>query len=184
MTEVLDGGFDKVTKNNVFFWGGVFSNWYPSPFKAKSFNGALIELEFNCQEQYMMFNKAMAFADLAAATDIMNESSPQKQKAIGRKVRNFNETHWEQYRWGLTMAGIYSKFLQNPDLYTILMSTGDREIVEASPYDDIWGIGMGSEDPNLLDRARWGQNLLGKQLTHARNWLRDTEQNKARRNVN
>ena len=174
MTEVLDGGFDKITKNNVFFWGGVFSNWYSSPFKAKSLNGTMVELEFNCQEQYMMFQKAMAFADLAAATNIMNETSPQKQKAMGRKVRNFDPAHWDQWKWKLTISGIYAKFLQNPDLYTILMSTGDREIVEASPHDDIWGIGMGSEDANLMDRARWGENLLGKQLTHCRDWMRGT----------
>lgn len=149
----------------VFFWNGPFSNWYPSKFTMNS-------IEFNCAEQAMMYMKAQLFDDAESTIKILNTRVPSEQKQLGKKVKNFSDAIWLEHREDLAHTFLYAKFSQNPELGKILTDTGDKTIVEASPYDKIWGIGMGIGDPNILNESKWdGLNLLGKTLMYVRNIL-------------
>lgn len=152
----------KVTDKYVLFWDGVFSNWYPSPMEI---NGT----KFNCVEQYMMYQKAMLFGDTETAALIMEARPPREQKALGRKVQNYNEQAWAEARLDIVTTGCTEKFLQNEELLEHLLRTQDKILVEASPYDKVWGIGLGEDNPLALNESTWqGQNLLGIALMQAR----------------
>lgn len=146
----------------TLFWGGPASQWHPSPFK-------LDGMDFNCAEQYMMFAKAVVFADYESMEKIMATDSPSTQKALGRKVKGFDKDVWEVGARSLVYAANWAKFTQNPDLWEWLKSTAGTTLVEASPYDKIWGIGLSEEDPRCLDRNLWqGTNWLGEVVTQVR----------------
>lgn len=155
-----------------FFWGGIYSNWYKSPFKIDI---AGVNIEFNCVEQYMMYSKAILFKDFEIAAEIMNCSNPRDQKALGKEVRNFDIKVWEEKRIYIVSKGIYAKFLQNEDLQKQLMQEDCKEFVEASPYDRIWGIGYSEKDA-LENIPYWGENLLGKIITDLRDSIVRIEQ--------
>lgn len=142
-----------------------FSNWYISDFEVKS-------VRFNCVEQFIMFCKAKLFGDEVTAGKIMLASHPRDQKALGRAVAGYDEAVWSERRGRIVSHGCYAKFSQNPALRETLLSTGNTILVEASPYDRIWGVGLAENDPRVLDPAQWkGQNLLGQCLTFARDKL-------------
>lgn len=144
-----------------FFWNGPFSNWYPSDF---TYNGIF----FNCAEQAMMYEKAMTFNDLEIAKLILKEPIPKYQKALGRKVKNFDPEIWDQIKYEKVKKIIHSKFTQNLHLLDLLVRNKGLEFVEASPFDRIWGIGFAEQ--NALDHIdEWGENLLGKILTELSN---------------
>lgn len=150
-----------------FFYSGPFSNWYPAKFTD------IKGIEFNCSEQYMMYYKAMLFDDAKIAETIMSSKHPMNQKALGRKVEGFDLSRWEQFAREIVWQGNYYKFTQNIPLYDILMSTGDKLLVEASPTDTIWGIGLDENNPLIHDRSNWrGTNWLGEVLTSLRDSLR------------
>lgn len=140
-----------------FFWGGIFSNWYPSTFEVDG-------VKFNCGEQYMMYQKAILFGDHNMAKEILLEKNPRNQKALGRKIKNFNADQWNAESYELVKRGLREKFLQNPDLLKYLRENKGRNIVEASPEDRIWGIGYANYDA-LHYISDWGENRLGKILT-------------------
>ena len=142
-----------------------FSQWYACSFRAA-------ELTFNCAEQYMMHGKAMLFGDAGVAAEVMAAAHPREHKALGRKVKKFDDAVWKREREAIVLAGNRLKFTQNPDLLALLLATRGTEMVEASPYDRIWGIGLAATDPKAQDPATWrGQNLLGKVLTQLREEL-------------
>lgn len=153
------------TDNYVFFWYGYLSQWHPSQFVVE---GTL----YNCAEQYMMHQKALFFEDYETALKILKTDHPKEQKALGRQIKNFNPIEWAAYCEPIVFVGNLCKFSQNPDLKKQLLSTGDKLLVEASPYDKIWGVGL-EENNELIDDAKnWkGQNLLGKVLTNVRSAL-------------
>lgn len=154
-----------ITDKYVFFWGGVCSQWYPSQF-------VINEQKFNCAEQYMMYKKALLFEDESVANAIMATFNPREQKALGRKVRGFDKDVWEAECKEYVYEANYAKFTQNPNLLEELESYGDREIVEASPEDKIWGIGLHETDPNILDKSKWqGTNWLGESIMRVREQL-------------
>ena len=139
-----------------FFWGGPFSNWYPSNFVVDG-------KTFNCGEQYMMYVKAMTFGDTEIAEEVMNTKNPRDQKKLGRKVRNYDDKVWAEVRFEKVKKGLKEKYAQDPFFKNYLEERKDKIIVEASPYDAIWGIGLSENDPNILEKKeKWGQNLLGK----------------------
>lgn len=145
-----------------FFWGGEFSQWYPSTF-------IIDEKSYNCAEQYMMEQKALYFNDRESAIKIMNTSDPREQKALGRKVKNFDADKWMEVCYDIVLKGNIAKFSQNEELLEVLRSTGNKEIAEASPYDKIWGIGLDEYNPLILDKKNWnGMNLLGKVIMEVR----------------
>lgn len=156
----------------LFFWGhtakaGVlgnecFSQWYDSPFVVR-------ELGYPTAEHYMMAEKARLFGDEHTAARIMASPHPAQVKKLGREVRDFDETKWKEHRFDIVAAGSYAKFSQNPSLKSHLLATGVRVLVEASPTDCVWGIGLAATDPRAREPKDWrGLNLLGFALMHAR----------------
>jgi len=151
-----------VTDDFVLFWHGPFSQWYPCQF---TLGGA----EYNCTEQYMMAKKALFFEDEQSWLKIMATDSPKIQKAVGRTVKNFDLEKWKDVCEEIVYKGNYAKFTQNDYLKSVILGTKDRTLVEASPYDKIWGIGLSETDPKALCPASWqGLNLLGISLMNVR----------------
>lgn len=121
----------------------------------------------------MMAGKARLFGDEEMLEKIMAASDPRTMKKLGRQVRGFDQAVWEQYKYALVLQGNVCKFSQNPALGQFLLSTGEQILVEASPYDRIWGIGLSATDPRAQDPRQWrGRNLLGFALTEVRDILR------------
>jgi ribA/ribD-fused uncharacterized protein len=142
-----------------------FSQWYRCVFTAG-------DDTFGCAEQYMMHGKALLFGDAAIAAEILAADHPRKHKALGRKVAGFDDVRWKAHRCDIVRAGNRAKFTQNPALLATLLATRGTTLVEASPYDRIWGIGLAATDARARDPKQWkGQNLLGAILTELRDEL-------------
>ena len=124
-------------------------------------------------EQYMMAEKAKLFNDSETLNLIMDEIDQKTIKDLGRMVKNFNSNIWDENKYNIVLKGNFAKFSQNNNLKEFLLSTNDSIIVEASPYDKVWGIGMKQDDKNILDVSKWkGENLLGFALMEVRDMLR------------
>ena len=184
--------FGYVVKNNLcLFQKGPLSNWYGAwegqngGFKANkrlgghSFREANDYFElvypsglihYNCCEQWMMAQKAMLFHDLESLKKIMMTSQPSQQKALGRKVKNYDQQTWDDEKFNIVLAGNIFKFGQNKDIKEFLMSFNKHTIfAEAAPWDKIWGIGLAPDDPKALDINTWeGENLLGVVISSIR----------------
>lgn len=148
----------------TFFWGKgtPFSQWKKSSFVHEG-------ITYNCAEQFMMYQKAKLFEDKVSMKAILETKDPKEQQEYGRKVSNFDFNLWDLCNEAIVYAGNYCKFTQNPELLKALLATKGTTLVEASPVDTIWGIGLAEDDPLALDRANWrGQNRLGKTLTRLR----------------
>ncbi|RWZ87234.1 MAG: NADAR family protein [Hydrotalea sp. AMD] len=155
-----------MNENYTFFWSGIFSQWYPSQF---TING----ITFSCAEQWMMYSKAKLFGDEETAQQILETINPKKQKELGRQVKNFDPIIWNNIARILVYQGNYAKFSQNAVLFEQLMNTDDTTLVEASPYDQVWGIGLGEEQAKITPPNLWrGKNWLGEVLTKLKNDLR------------
>lgn len=160
----------------VHFWGhspeadgsagrGCLSQWWPAPFTEDG-------RRFASAEHYMMAHKAWLFDDADAAKKILAAGHPGEAQALGRKVRGFDQTVWEAERFGIVVRGNLAKFGQHRDLSAYLRGTERRVLVEASPRDRIWGIGLGETDPLAASPSTWkGLNLLGFALMEARHKL-------------
>jgi ribA/ribD-fused uncharacterized protein len=143
-------------KEYVFFWGGLYSNWYRSKF-------TIDNVEYNCSEQYMMQQKALLFNDIESAKAIMATDNPREQKRIGRKIKNYDQKKWDDVKFETVKKGCRAKFEQNHLLKRQIILDRGKHIVEASPEDRVWGIGF-DEDNALANIDKWGENLLGKLL--------------------
>lgn len=158
-----------MTTKYTFFWQGVFSNWARSNF-------TLDGITFNTNEQYMMYKKAMLFNDTATAQLILKSSNPKECKALGRKVKGFDNVWWNDNCIEIVFRGAHAKFSQNPRLYNMLMNTGNSQLVEASPFDKIWGIGLDEETAKKTNPDDWpGTNWLGIILTDLREHFLEEE---------
>ena len=157
----------RITNEFVFFWQDedYLSNFYPSPFTIDG-------IEFSCNEQWFMYSKAKLFGDLSSMELILKETVPLKIKWLGRAVIGFEEQQWATHREDIMKVGLLEKFQQNSRLKSLLEATGTREIVEASPFDKVWGVGMAQDHPCIENRRKWkGQNLLGIALVKVREQL-------------
>ncbi len=160
----------------LFFWSGVkrkdgmitktcFSQWWRDPFTAC---GDV----YASAEHYMMAEKARLFGDLAIREQVLATKDPRKAKALGREVKNFDPVVWEQHRFDIVVAGNLAKFRAYPEQRAFLLGTGDQILVEASPQDRIWGIGLAEDDADAADPNKWqGLNLLGFALHQVRSQL-------------
>lgn len=149
----------------IFFWGGIYSQWYPSDFEIDG-------IEYNTAEQYMMAKKALLFKDFETHGRIMQEKNPAAQKALGRTVKGFDAEIWNKNCKKYVFDANFAKFSQNPILYDEIMGTGSKEFVEASPEDKIWGIGLHERDSLAWDKETWqGTNWLGEAITAVRTAL-------------
>lgn len=145
------------------FYGGPFSQWAPSRFVVDG-------VVYVCAEQYMMAQKARLFGDAEAHSGIMGTDNPLKMKmTYGRNVRGFDEAQWSVVSRDVVRTASLAKFTQNPALQAALVTTRGLTLVEASPTDIIWGVGLSEDDPAVHDRAQWrGTNWLGECLMDVR----------------
>jgi ribA/ribD-fused uncharacterized protein len=113
--------------------------------------------------------KAALFRDDATFRKMGADDSPKNQKALGRSVNNFDGDTWDKYCRDIVKMGNYLKFSQNGDLKKYIRDTGESLLVEGSPLDKIWGVGMRFDDPNINDERNWkGTNYLGECLMFVR----------------
>ena len=164
----------------LFFWGhtpkrpdevdrSCLSNWFPAPFEVDG-------VRYPTTEHYMMAGKARLFGDGEICEKIVAAPGPREAKALGRRVRGFRDELWVEHRSAIVVAGNLAKFSQNDALERFLRATESKVLVEASPRDRIWGIGMGERNENATDPRRWrGLNLLGFALMEVRAHLRGEE---------
>lgn len=152
-------------KNGMsLFWNGPYSQWHKCSFE---FDG----IRYNGTEQFMMAGKAHIFGDKASKFHIMKEKSPRKQKALGKFVENFVLDKWEPVCKDIVLLGNVLKF-SIPEFKQYLLEDPAEIIVEASPEDTIWGIGLGEEDPRAWNKETWqGKNYLGECLMDTRKFL-------------
>ncbi len=160
----------------LFFWGhrpqrdgrvgpGCLSQWWPQAFTIDG-------VSYPTAEHWMMASKARLFGDEASLRAVLAASSQGAAKAVGRQVRGFDEAKWQHERFGLVVAGNLAKFQQNSDLADFLNATVSKVIVEASPLDRIWGIGLAASHQDAPRPSRWpGLNLLGFALMNVRDAL-------------
>ncbi|CAM5588696.1 MULTISPECIES: NADAR family protein [Streptomyces] len=159
------------------FWGhaprrdgqlgaGCLSQWWPSPFTVGG-------IRYATAEHWMMAGKARLFGDAEAECRALAAATPAEAKIAGRLVRDFDERTWTEARFALVTEGSTHKFGSDPALRNFLLGTGERVLVEASPLDRIWGVGLPRDDERTGDPERWpGLNLLGFALMAARDRLR------------
>ncbi|HVK20308.1 MAG TPA: NADAR family protein [Actinokineospora sp.] len=157
----------------VLFWGHrplpdgrigkpCLSQWWPAEFVVDG-------TRYPTAEHFMMAGKARLFGDDAIAEKILATDSPREVKDLGRAVSGFDADRWTEHRYPIVVAGTYAKFSQNPALAGYLIGTGDKVIVEASPVDPVWGIGLAADHPDARTPAKWqGLNLLGQALMEVR----------------
>ncbi|MCM3134160.1 NADAR family protein [Paenibacillus polysaccharolyticus] len=148
----------------TFFWqtASPFSQWFKADFTVDG-------VQYTSAEQYMMHQKALLFGDQQIADKIMKTRSASVQKKLGRQVTGFDHTIWESECQRIVYEGNQAKFTQNEDLLAALLATQGTTLVEASPDDRIWGVGLAEEDPRIRNRKTWrGTNWLGEILTRLR----------------
>ena len=161
----------------VFFWGHVaragkqmkacLSQWFPCSFLVD-------DIYYNCAEQFMMAEKARLFHDEDVLQKIMQAYDPMEQKKLGRRVQGYNDALWKEHCFDTVVRGNIAKFSQNEKLRDFLLSTGDKILVEASPKDVVWGIGLDEESPDAINPRKWpGKNLLGFALMEVRDKVKD-----------
>lgn len=157
----------------LFFWGhhpkregdvdkSCLSQWWPVQFQMDG-------IVYPSAEHYMMAEKARLFGDESTRQRILTAASPGEAKSLGRQVAGFDEARWAAERVALVVRGNRAKFGQNPALAAWLRSTAPRILVEASPQDRVWGIGLAASHPDAENPRRWqGNNLLGFALMQVR----------------
>ncbi len=160
----------------LFFWGhtpamdgsvnsSCLSQWWKCRFEH---NG----LTFRSTEHWMMYQKALLFNDLAIAQQILDCHAPGEAKELGRKVTNFDNDIWNANRIQIVVEGNLLKFNQNDALRTFLLNTKQRILVEASPVDEIWGVGLSKDAKTIHNPHQWrGLNLLGFALMEVRDLI-------------
>lgn len=166
------------------FWGhhpakdgritkSCFSQWWMSSFCA-------MEQEYCCMEQYMMAQKALLFGDMETYQKILDSTNPKEIKSLGRQVKGFEQAVWDKVKYSIVLGGNYCKFSQNYTLRAFLLSTAEKILVEASPCDQVWGIGLSADAPDAENPLAWlGENLLGFALMEVRDELRRVTQNES-----
>jgi ribA/ribD-fused uncharacterized protein len=160
----------------LFFWGhqpsrsadvgqGCLSQWWEGDFTVDG-------VTYLSAEHWMMAQKARLFGDEKAFSRVVEAPHPRAAKGLGRQVRPFDEDTWVASRFEIVVRGNVAKFGQDPALRDYLLGTGRRILVEASPLDRIWGIGLHADDQRATSPSTWqGLNLLGFALMEARSEL-------------
>jgi len=160
----------------LLFWGhrspsggtvtkSCFSQWFDAPFDSGG-------NRYRTAEHFMMAHKAALFGDLEIRNEVLAADDPGKAKALGRHVKNFVEDVWVQHRWDIVVQANVLKFGQHDRLRRYLLGTAPKVLVEASPLDAIWGIGLSAQAPEATDPRKWkGLNLLGFALMEVRERL-------------
>ena len=165
----------------LFFWGhqpnkdgsigkSCFSQWWEASFEIEG-------ITYPTAEHYMMAEKARLFKNDEILQEILIATHPHDAKKLGRKVKNFSPDVWNEHKFDTVVKANYAKFSQDSDLKEYLLNTKDRIIVEASPVDPVWGIGMAADNPNIMNPEKWkGNNLLGYALMNVRDLIKEEKQ--------
>jgi len=157
----------KVTDTHIYFWNGTYSNWHPAKITYPSG-----EVFANTEQAFMWF-KAKHFGDTEMMAKILKTPNPRDVKKLGREVKGYDDAEWTAVRYGYMLAVNTLKFTLIEEYKKELLATGEKIIVEASPYDKVWGVGLLEDDPLILDEKNWqGENLLGKVCMTVRSQLR------------
>ncbi|RZJ64664.1 MAG: NADAR family protein [Flavobacterium sp.] len=161
----------------IHFWGhqpaasgiinqSCLSQWWNASFDADG-------QQYPTAEHYMMAGKAKLFNDYETLEEILKSETSNQAKSLGRKVKNFDPQLWDEQKYEIVKQGNLLKFSQNEEFKEFLLSTNDKVLVEASPYDTIWGIGMLETDQKAKNPVLWnGENLLGFALMEVRDLLK------------
>jgi ribA/ribD-fused uncharacterized protein len=162
------------TDTHIYFWGGMLSNFYPHNYTITSYDMGGEPLKFHSSEQQFMYFKARHFNDDEIAEKILQSKQASEAKKLGRQVKNFDEENWADFRFDYMIEADYCKFSSDKNLREYLtVDTGNKILVEASPFDTIWGVGLHFDNDLILDEKNWhGQNLLGEALMIVRDMLR------------
>jgi ribA/ribD-fused uncharacterized protein len=164
--DIIDCIFFWQTDKSRFLSKGCFSQWQTSIFVVEG-------TRYFCAEQYMMGQKAIAFNDPETFEKILSANHPKKIKSLGREVKNFDSNEWDKIKYAIVLNGNFYKFSQNEELLKVLISTGNKILVEASPFDNTWGIGLSEESELIGNSNCWkGQNLLGFALMEVRDEIK------------
>jgi ribA/ribD-fused uncharacterized protein len=155
---------EKVIDNHIFFFTGAsrLSNFHPAPFTVD-------DTRFINSEQYIQAKKSSLFKSPEVTAKIMASSNPGEMKRLTKNLPNFCQKTWEENAQEIAHTAILHKFQQNKNLLQYLISTGDKVLVEASPYDKWWGIGLDKDEKNILGKKMsWGKNVQGSILMRVR----------------
>jgi hypothetical protein len=162
----------------LLFWGHqpakdgtirstCLSQWWVAPFSHAG-------KEYRTAEHWMMAQKALLFGDAEIHARILAARTPGEAKKLGRAVRGFDPVVWDAQKFEIVVEGNVLKFSQNPAEKEFLLQTGERVLVEASPVDRVWGIGLAADHPDALYPEKWkGHNLLGFALMEVRKQLKN-----------
>lgn len=157
------------------FWGHAAAAEHPGPWVLSQWWEAPFEVDgvrYATAEAFMMAEKARLFGDAAALAAVLAAPHPSLAKKAGRLVTPFDEAVWSAHAYGVVVRGNVAKFGAHDDLRAYLLSTAPRVLVEASPRDRVWGIGLGPRNPAAHTPGAWrGRNLLGFALMDARERL-------------
>lgn len=154
------------TETHLFFYRHLLGQWHIHPFTVEG-------ITYNCPEQYMMYQKAVLFKDEDAAEKILHEEKPHNHQKIGRIVKNYSQNIWDNVKFDVIVAGNMARFREDELGRNFLFESDPLILVEASPTDLVYGVGLGENDPLILDENNWrGQNLLGKALMKVRTELK------------
>jgi ribA/ribD-fused uncharacterized protein len=175
LSKMASSSSEAPAEGTVYFWNpdgnnGYMSQWEPSPFTHEGITYATAEM-------WMMIQKAKLFKDDEIASQMAATTDPKIHKALGRKVRGYDGKIWDQQKLRIVEEGNWWKFTSGEraeELKVLLLATGEKELVEASPFDRIWGVGFGEKNADE-NRKRWGQNLLGIALMNVRKRIREEE---------
>jgi len=121
-----------------------------------------------------MYLKAEYFCDWETAEEIVDLGQiPKTAKDLGRKVKGYDEIEWSKVRENMMYKAISLKFASSLELQEKLLDTGNKILVEGTPFDPIWGVMIHWKDDAILDERNWkGQNMLGKVLMRVRQDLK------------
>ena len=153
------------------FWGNEshFSNFHPCKIKFMYRNEMR---EIDSSEQMFMIFKSIMFKDDKSTFDIIDAQNPMLAKSIGRSVKNYDDKKWSESRYEYMVSSVMLKAVQNKDFRDRLTETKGMYLVEASPYDKIWGVGLKTNESDIRFEDKWrGENLLGKALMKVRDDL-------------
>ncbi len=168
----------KITNSHIYFYTNCFSNWYSTKDIKIQFTDTITNLYWNNTEEAFMYYKAVFHGDFETAAKIIEHAKhyrhPSGVKDLGRQVKNYNDKAWSCVRLGYMINVNYLKFSQNPEFKDLLLKTGDKILVEASPVDGVWGVKLAENNPLILDEKNWkGLNLLGVALIEVRKMLKE-----------
>ena len=166
----------RITDNYVFFWKDWLSNYQKTKFWPDAEESPM--MYFTSTEQAFMYAKALFFRDYEIADLILNTDNPDRCRKLGRSIKGYDDKEWDKVRYDVFYKYNLMKYTQDEKLQKMLLDPkfDGKVFVEASPYDQIWGIGIGEEVENIEDlEYKWGRNLLGKIITNIRNRIKQNK---------